>query len=201
MAQPFIQTSFASGEWAPKLRSRVDVQKFHAGAALLRNWYVDYSGGGASTRPGTRFINQCKSLGARAIPFQPSTTLSYVLEFGQNYIRFYSNGAPILEPTTAITGVTNANPGVVTDTAHGYSNGDWVFLSAIGGMTQLNGNYYIIAGATTNTFTLTDLNGHAINTTAFGTSPPAVLRSACTQSPRLSLRVIFSRTRRQATRG
>lgn len=96
MAQPTIQTSFASGEWAPKLRSRVDVQKYHSGAALLRNFYVDYSGGGASTRPGTRFIAQVGANGARLVPFQPSSNLSYVLEFGQNYIRFYSNGAQIM---------------------------------------------------------------------------------------------------------
>ena len=52
MAQPHIQTSFAGGEWAPKLRSRVDIQKYHSGAELLRNFYVDFSGGGASTRQG-----------------------------------------------------------------------------------------------------------------------------------------------------
>lgn len=96
MAQPTIQTSFAAGELAPKLRSRVDVQKYHSGAAYLRNFFVDYSGGGASTRQGTRFIAQCAAPGARLIPFQPSSSLSYVLEFGQNYIRFYSNGAQIL---------------------------------------------------------------------------------------------------------
>lgn len=96
MALPHIQTSFASGEWAPKLRSRVDVQKYHSGAALLRNFFVDYSGGGASTRQGTKFIAQCKLLGSRLIAFQASTTVSYVLEFGQNYIRFYSNGAQIV---------------------------------------------------------------------------------------------------------
>src|SRR6516165_1720215 len=170
MAQPTIQTSFASGEWAPKLRSRVDIQKYRAGAALLRNFYVDYSGGGASTRPGTRFINQAfnSSRPVRLIPFQPSANLSYVLEFGDGYIRFFSNGAPIVEPPTAITGVTNANPGVVTDTGHGYSNGQWIFLTGIGGTVQLNNNYYIVQGATTNTFTLTDLNGNAINTTSFG---------------------------------
>ncbi len=167
-AQPTIQTSFASGEWAPKLRSRVDIAKYHSGAALLRNFYVDYSGGGASTRQGTKFINQCKTAGARIIPFQPSTTLSYVLEFGQNYIRFYSNGAPIVEAATTITGVTNANPGVVTDTAHGYLTGDWVLIKGIVGTTQLNGNYYIIVKTGANTYTLTDLNGNAIDTTAFG---------------------------------
>src|SRR5579872_5280234 len=148
-AQPTIKTSFASGEWAPKLRSRVDVQKYHAGAALLRNFFVDYSGGGASTRQGTMFVNQCLSAGARLVGFQPSTTISYVLEFGQNYIRFYSNGAPILEVATTISGATNANPGVITDNAHGYNNNDWVFISGVGGMTQLNGNYYIVQNVTT----------------------------------------------------
>ena len=96
MSQPTIKTSFASGEWAPKLRSRVDIAKYHTGATLLRNFYIDYSGGGASTRQGTEYINTVGANGARLIPFQPSTTLSYVLEFGQNYIRFYSNGLTIL---------------------------------------------------------------------------------------------------------
>jgi hypothetical protein len=95
MAQPTIQTSFASGEWAPRLRSRVDIQKYRTGAALMRNFFVDWSGGGASTRQGTRFIQQAASNGARLIPFQPSANVSYVLEFGAGYIRFYSNGAPI----------------------------------------------------------------------------------------------------------
>lgn len=167
MSQPSIKTSFASGEWAPKLRSRVDQQKYHSGAALMRNFYVDYSGGGASTRQGTEFINQAKSAGARLIPFQPSTTLSYVLEFGQNYIRFHSNGAPIVETGTAITGITQASPGVVTDVAHGYATGDWVLINQVGGMTQLNDNYYIVVKTGANTYTLTDLNGNAIDTTAF----------------------------------
>lgn len=168
MAQSTQQTSFSSGEWAPKLRSRVDIAKYKSGATLLRNFFVDYSGGGASTRQGTRFINQTKSLGARLIAFQPSTTLSYVLEFGQNYIRFYSNGSPILETATTISGATQASPGVITDTAHGYSTGDWIFITGVVGMTQLNGNYYIVVKTGTNTYTLTDLNGNAINTSAYG---------------------------------
>lgn len=166
MAAPSVKTSFASGEWSPKLRSRVDVQKYHSGAALMRNFYVDYSGGGASTRQGTKFVNQCKtSGGVRLIPFQPGTNLSYVLEFGQNYIRFYSNGAPVVEAATTISGITNANPGVVTDNAHGYSTGDWVFLNAIGGMTILNGNYFIVVKTGANTYTLTTVNGVTVDTT------------------------------------
>src|SRR5215469_11248352 len=96
MPGPEIQTSFASGEWAPKLRSRVDIQKYRAGAALMRNFFVDYAGGGASTRQGTAFIAACATIQpTRIVAFQPSVNISYVLEFGQNYIRFYSNGAQI----------------------------------------------------------------------------------------------------------
>ncbi len=167
MAQSTIQTSFASGEWAPKLRARVDIAKYRSGASLLRNFYVDYSGGGASTRPGTKFINQCKAPGARLIPFQPSTTLSYELEFGQNYIRFYSNGSPILEAATTIAGITQASPGIVHDVAHGYISGDWVFLT-IAGMTELNGNYYIVLRTDNDHYSLLDLRGTAIDTTAYG---------------------------------
>ena len=53
-----------------------------------------------------------------------------------------------------ITGITNASPGVFTAAAHGFSDGDNVYISGIAGMTELNGNYYTIANATTNTFTL-----------------------------------------------
>jgi hypothetical protein len=63
-----------------------------------------------------------------------------------------------------VTGVTQANPGVVTAAAHGYSNGDVVLFSSVGGMTQLNGNKYTVAGVTTDTFELL-----GTDTTLFGT--------------------------------
>ena len=166
-----IQTSFNSGEWAPNLYGRVDLTKYHSGAALLRNFYVDYRGG-ATARAGTRYILQAKGGGAgnvRLIRFQASFLVSYVLEFGEGYLRFFNSGAPVLESAKTITGATKANPGVITSATHGYSNGDWIYITGVGGMTQLNGNYYIVANATTNTFTLTDLNGVPVNTTSYGT--------------------------------
>src|SRR3974390_3933433 len=111
---PVIQTSFNSGEWSPALNARVDIQKYHSGAALLRNFFVDYRGG-ATTRPGTRFI--CRGISnatIRLIPFQASFAVSYILEFGNASIRPISNGAPILTSPVAITGITNATPGVAT---------------------------------------------------------------------------------------
>ena len=69
-----------------------------------------------------------------------------------------------------ITGITNANPAVVTVANHGLANGTWVRVSAVGGMTQMNGNpYYIVQNRTTNTFTLQFPNGTAIDSTNWDT--------------------------------
>lgn len=168
MAQPRIQPSFNSGEWSPALYSRVDLEKFRSAAALLRNFYVDYRGG-ASTRPGTKYIIQARTSASavRLIPFQASFTVTYVLEFGANYVRFINNGAPVLETAIAITGATQANPCVVS-VANTYAVGDWVYITGVGGMTQLNGRYFIISARTGGTITLQDLYGANVNSTAYG---------------------------------
>jgi hypothetical protein len=167
VAQPVIQTAFHSGEWAPALAARVDVGKYHSACALALNYYVDYRGG-LSSRMGTKYILQAykSATAVRLIPFQASQVVGYVLEFGDLYIRFYNNGAPVLEPAVTITAITQANPGQVTAAAHGYSDGEWGFL-LITGMTELNGRYVQFANTTTNTFDLQDLNGNNINTSGF----------------------------------
>jgi len=53
-----------------------------------------------------------------------------------------------------ITGITNASPIVITAAAHGFSDGDNVYFTGITGMTELNGNVYTVADATTDTFSL-----------------------------------------------
>jgi len=102
MGQSVIQTSFNAGEWAPTLYARVDLAKYHSGAALLRNFTVDYRGG-ATTRPGTKFVAISQNNAAsppRLVRFQASFTVSYIVEFGvlngAGYVRFYTNGAPVL---------------------------------------------------------------------------------------------------------
>ncbi len=60
--------------------------------------------------------------------------------------------------TKTITGITQANPGVVTATAHGFTNGQLVYISGVGGMTQVNNLVFTVAGATSNTFQLSGVN-------------------------------------------
>ena len=88
----------------------------------------------------------------------------------------YENGkvdivvaAPVSSPATGnITGVTNANPCVVTSANHGRSNGDKVQIASVGGTTQLNGNVYTVANATTNTFELSGINSSSYGTYTSG---------------------------------
>lgn len=170
MAQPIIQPSFNSGEWSPNLYGRVDIEKFHSGAARIRNFFVDYRGG-ISTRTGTKYClrGYKDSTAIRLIPFQATFVLGYALEFGDQYIRFYQNGSPVLESGLTITGITNANPAVVS-VVNTYTGGDvdWVYISGVSGMTQANGKFFKVRVATGGSITLYDLFGNPVDSTAWG---------------------------------
>ena len=66
-------------------------------------------------------------------------------------------------PSRTITGITQANPAVITAVAHGFTNGDWVWLTLVEGMTQLHNRLVRIAGVTTDTFQVA-----GVDSTAFG---------------------------------
>ena len=72
-----------------------------------------------------------------------------------------------LDPAKYIENITQANPGVVTVTAHGYSDGDEIALSSIQGMTEVSASNFRVANATTDTFTLVDEAGADVDTTSF----------------------------------
>jgi len=169
MSEQHIQASFNSGEWSPKLYSRVDLAKYKSGAALLQNWFVDYRGG-ASTRTGTKYVLQCykSATAVRLIPFQASFTVGYVLEFGDRYVRFFFNGAPVLEPSFPIANTLPTNPCQLSVTGNTFTIGDWIFVSGIVGMTQLNGRYFLVTNVVGAAVTIANLNGVAIDATAYG---------------------------------
>lgn len=60
-----------------------------------------------------------------------------------------------------ITGITQANPGVVTTSAaHGYENGDIVYIQGVVGMVEVNNRSFTVANKTSTTFEIEDCSGH-----------------------------------------
>ena len=162
-------SSFTAGEVSPRMEGRVTLDTYREGLADMTNLLV-LPQGGVTRRPGTEYLGEIKNSAqaARLIPFQFKTTDTYILEFGDQTMRVFRSGLQVLDATDkVITGITQANPGVITSNSHGFSDGDEIFVDAIVGMTELNGRNYRVDNATTNTFTLTDLFGNDINTTSF----------------------------------
>lgn len=165
-----IQSSFAKGEIAPGLYGRVDVAAYFVALRTAFNCII-HRFGGISNRAGTDYLGPVKDHDATApllIPFQQKTTDSYILEFGDEYMRVIRNDAHVLEAAKTIVSVTQASPGVFEVTGHGYSDGDEVFLAMTDGMLELNGRRAIVDSSSTDEFELIDqLTGVAIATTTF----------------------------------
>lgn len=139
--------------------------------AEAKNFFVDYRGG-LSSRPGTQFMEHVylDTLSTRMVPFAfaPDDEDTYIILFGNDYVRFLQGGNYVLSPSKVITGVTQATTGVVTVAAHGLVAGRWVKISGIVGMTELNGKTFEVRSPATNTFQLYSVpDGLPVNTTAF----------------------------------
>ena len=164
-------SSFTAGEISPRLEGRTNIEKYREGLSDLTNMVV-MPHGGVTRRPGTEYLGEVKdsSVKTRLIPFQFKTTDTYILEFGDQTMRVFRNDLQVLDGTDkSITAITKADPGVLTSSSHGLSDGDEVYVDSIGGMTELNGRNYLVANSTTNTFSLQDLFGNDIDTTNFTT--------------------------------
>lgn len=164
--------SFAGGIVSPDLFGRFDIVKFQTGVKNARNMKV-LPTGQLFSRDGLDYIQTTKTgtKKSRLIPFNYNTTQTYILEFGDLYIRFHTGGSTLLSGAAqAITGVTRAATGVLTYLGADPANGTWMYLAGNAGMTQINGRYVIVTNvnAVANTFELYDLFGNPINTSAYG---------------------------------
>lgn len=67
-----------------------------------------------------------------------------------------------------ITGITAANPPVVTSSTHGLANGTIVLIDGVVGMVELNGRAFVVANTATNTFELKGIDGTGYTAYASG---------------------------------
>ena len=104
MARVSVQlTNFTAGELSPRLDGRNDLSKYPSGCKTLENFIV-YPHGSAARRSGSQFISEVKtsSKKTRLIPFEFSTTQTYILEFGDQYIRVYKDKGQVQSGGSAV---------------------------------------------------------------------------------------------------
>lgn len=92
-----------------------------------------------------------------------------------------------------ITAITKANPAVVTSAAHGYSNGDVVYIKAVVGMTEINKKTFTVQNVAANTFELKDYD--STNNTAYASGGTAEKFTAFSYPSRVTLydqRLVFA---------
>jgi hypothetical protein len=174
-----IQPSFAGGEVSREIAARVDLAKRAVAVEKAENFTARVEGGMAS-RAGQRFVAQAKSSTVRLLPFEFNSEQTFVVELGDQYIRFHSQGGQIVEAAKTITGCTSTT---ITATAHGYATGDEVYLTGLGGITNLNGRNVKVTVTGANTFTVSTLEGAAITITGTYTSGGTAQRVYTVASP------------------
>ena len=90
-----IQTNFTTGEVDPLLKSRIDINQYYNALDQARNVLIQPQGG-IERRPGLQFIYEVPSAanpqnGMKLVPFEFSTTQSYMLLFVHNRMYIFKN--------------------------------------------------------------------------------------------------------------
>lgn len=78
-----------------------------------------------------------------------------------------------------ISGITRANPAVVSASNHGFQNGDTVYIRNVSGMHQVNNRTFTVANRTTNSFQLQGVNSSGYNSYSSGGTVTECLNATC----------------------
>ncbi len=123
---------------------------------------VSYNGGTISgLNPLTTYYVYCDDeYAGGAVAYSATTSFPTVVAARNRYYVGQITTANS-SPSGSITGITQANPGVVTQVAHGFSTGNQVIITGVSGMTEVNGNVYSITSLTADTYSI------GVDTTAY----------------------------------
>lgn len=89
---------FNSGEISGLMGGRIDTEEYKAACSVLKN-FIPSVQGPVSRRGGTRFVAAVKYCDkkTRLFAFQFSATQSYLLEFGDKYVRVFYHRQPVVD--------------------------------------------------------------------------------------------------------
>jgi len=135
MVVSILKNTFVGGEWDKSLYERSDLSKYYTACKTMENFIIQPQGG-ATKRAGTKFISKVKYISntakqeRRLVKFSFSSTESYMLEFGDKYIRFYYEEGQLNLSTTPPT----YNSGTT------YSKMDYVVYNGINYYSRVDSN-------------------------------------------------------------
>lgn len=140
-----LQSSFNAGQISKSVLARVDNPRYDQALLLCQN-YIPIVQGPLIRRPGTKYISYAKNQSApfpALIPFQFSATQNYALEFGDHYIRFYTNEGQIITGSN----VNNTQYSINGNVLYGSSNASiWsLWANRIGSNTDRPGESWYLA--------------------------------------------------------
>lgn len=137
--------SYAGGEITPELLGRLDLAKRQTGLAKCQNFII-LPHGPATRRAGTGFVRAAKTAAdyTHLLPFAFSAEDTMVLEFGNGYLRFHTQGATLVYGTpAAYNGATAYTPGDLVES--GGSN--YVCIADTTGNAPPNATYWYVQPA------------------------------------------------------
>jgi hypothetical protein len=114
-----MQTGFIGGEISPLMAGRVETSHYAYGLKICEN-FVPFNEGPIVKRPGFFYICDADPSSTWLTPFKFNITQEYLLEWGQQKLRLYTNGGRI-----------ESAPGVPVEVATPYAASDAPMVSAV----------------------------------------------------------------------
>lgn len=90
------KTNYNSGELAPRVLGRTDVDKYYNGTARMKN-FIPLPFGGAQRTPGTMYVDEVRDSDkpARLLDWVFGSREAYLLQLNDSYIQFYKDRAKL----------------------------------------------------------------------------------------------------------
>lgn len=176
------QQNWSGGELSPRLGGRFDLGVYYNGASWLQN-FIPTVQGMVRFRDGSKFVWNTRDNGVSVlIPFNYNTEQSYALEFSNLKMRIIKDGGLVTDTPLTITGITNANPAVLTYTGSDPTNGQRFIISGVLGMTEVNNLEVEVANVDggANTFELLGVNSSGFGTYTSGGSVAKIIEVTTT---------------------
>ena len=166
MFEQFL-SNFSGGEVSEEIFGRFDSELYKNALMRCQN-FLSLTQGPAQYRAGLTFVHPTRlQQVARQERFKFNDEQVYILEFTNAKLRIYEDaGLTLITTAKVISGFTPAT-GVVDCTGHSYATNDEIRITGVVGTTELNDRFYRVVKIDNDSYTLKDLYGNVVDTTAY----------------------------------